>query len=282
VTAIAVTVEPGLDVDPAKVALACKACDRQAREFAEVHGLEYTPVVFFSADVLEKLDGEELALFVAGSRLLTIQADVGPGRLGFHASIAGVVFSRVKYTGDGTWVTMSHEILEQLADPHCDLWRPLADGRAQALEVCDRVQGDQYNVEVEPDILIPLSNYLLPSAFVPGSPRPWDRLGRLDDWDGMTPDGFMIVRNADGSEVNVYARHEAGARTAMEKRDRPGSRTARRLDAAAPCPSCGGTKLVLGATCRVCDDTDGKDPRGVPPEERPQPAPAKSTKRRKG
>jgi hypothetical protein len=48
----------------------------------------------------------------------------------------------------------------------------------------------------------------------------------------MTGGGYMIVRNADGSQVNVFAETDHGRARAESKRDKPSGRTARRLAAA--------------------------------------------------
>lgn len=228
-TMIAVTVGNGCPADPAKVARWCAAADAQAQEFAEAWGVEYTPVVFFSADVLQALADDELAAFVADTRLLTIETDIGePGALGFHDDVAGVIFARVEYQGDETSMTLSHEVLEEIGDPTCDAWRALGDGREQAFEACDRVEGDWYNVEVDGEH-VKLSNYLLPAAFDPNGRRPFDRLGKLDVWDGMTPGGYTIIRDADGVTSDVFARGPAGEETAARRRNRAWSRTARRV-----------------------------------------------------
>lgn len=221
---IAVTVDPACRIDDAEVARACLAVDEQARELAALHGFEYTPVIPFAWDVLEKLDGEDLTAFIKGARLLTVLTDIGvPGAAGFHDHVAGVIFARVK-AGDDWTVTFSHEVLEEIGDPTCDLYAPLSDGTEQALEMCDRVEGDTYRIN---GVLV--SNYLLPSAFVPDSTGPWDKLGQLTKWDGMTGGGYTIVRRADGSEVNVWAETDHARAAADRKRAKASGRLARRL-----------------------------------------------------
>lgn len=227
--AVTVTGESHDGFDPAKVATWCKVVDRQARECAERWGIEYTPVVFFSTDVLEKLEGQELTDFVTKFRLLTISAELDePGVLGYHGAVLGVIFARVKYAGDYTSVILSHEVLEQMINPLLTSWSEMPDGRKQAVEACDRVEDDTYNVEQD-GIFVRVSNYLLPSAFVPYSARPWDRLGKLSAWDGMTPGGYMIVREADGDRVNVFAAAEEGIAASGVKRLNPFSRATRLL-----------------------------------------------------
>jgi hypothetical protein len=221
---IAVTIDPDCGISDADAHAACQAVDAQAREFAQIHDVKYTPVIYFSTDVLSKLDGDELTKFVAESRLATVQTKLDvPGALGFHDDIAGVIFLRVQ-AGPEWSVTLSHEVLEEMLDPTCDEYTPLGDGRSQAKEACDRVEGDTYRGEGS----VLLSNYLLPSAFVPDSAGPWDKLGQLTTWDGLTGGGYMIVRNEDGSDSEVDARTEHAKARVEAKRARTDSRVSRR------------------------------------------------------
>lgn len=221
---IAVTVDPDCGISGAEAHAACQAVDTQAREFASSWGVEYTPVIYFALDVLQKLEGDELTAFATDCRLLTVQTSLDvPGALGFHTDVAGVIFARV-LAGPEWTVTLSHEVLEEIGDSTCDIYLPLDDGREQAKESCDRVEGDTYRID---GVLV--SNYLLPSAFVPDSAAPWDKLVQLTKWDGMTGGGYMIVRNADGSEINVFAETIHAKACVERKSARPDSRLARRL-----------------------------------------------------
>lgn len=228
-TQVVVTVDPACNADMARVNAWVEAVDAQAKEFCDVHGIEYTPLVLHAWDVLQALkDGAELDVFVADSRLLTIQPDVGvPGALGFHDDVAGVIFARVEYQGEATSVTLSHEVLEELLDPTCDKYAPLGNGTSQAVEACDRVEGDEYDAGD-----VKLSNYLLPSAFAPGSAGPWDNLGLLTTWDGMTGGGYTIIEDASGNTRNVFAQatHGEGYAALRAKRVRSSTRVARRFD----------------------------------------------------
>lgn len=224
---VAVTVAPDVNVDKAAVERAVLAVDAQALEFSKVHGCDYTPVMFFSWDVLEKLEGDDLDNFAKNARLLTIENDIGePGALGFHDDVRGVIYARVQF-GAGWTETLSHEVLEEMLDPTCDQYVDMGDGRAQALEACDRVECDNYLVNG-----VAVSNYLLPAAFEPGSNGPWDKLGVLKAWDGMSGGGYTIVRDADGQVQNVFGHNtERAARVFAEKRGRASSRVMRRMGA---------------------------------------------------
>lgn len=105
----------------------------------------------------------------------------------------GFVFART--SGDGWPTTLSHELLEQLVDPWVYLtalvpsWQ--GSPAALALEVCDPVEGDTYDVNG-----FALSNFILPLWFTPGplpsgSPALVDFLGRLSDPLSLTPGGYQ-------------------------------------------------------------------------------------------
>lgn len=217
---------PGLD--DRDVGFIAEACNQQARELAAAHGVLYTPVVFFSsADGLPE-----------DARVLTIRADIDtPGALGYHDVDAGKIFAEVKYTGPNTSITVSHEICEELADPICNRWVPYDNDHEQAGEVCDRVENDSYLQEAT--VLgemrqVALSNYLLPSAFVPGSVAPFDRLGKLFTWNDMSPGGYVILRDITTGKVgDVFASFAAGDKAAEEtlrrKRENALSRVSRRV-----------------------------------------------------
>jgi hypothetical protein len=212
VTQICVTADPACGADPRKLAFWCAAIDAQAAEFATSWGVEYTPVVFYSTDVLSKLADAALSAFTADSRLLTIQPtlDVN-GALGYHDDIGGVIFARVMWQGDATSVTISHEVLEEMGDPTCDQYRPMGNGKSTALEACDAVEGDEYTVAGvigSDSIPVQVSNYLQPTWFgiQQDGNQEFDRMGKLSEPFTMTSGGYMVVMDASGSESQVFAR----------------------------------------------------------------------------
>lgn len=186
-------------VDDRDVAFWAEACNQQAREIAGAHGVQYTPVVFYG-----KAEGLPF-----DCRIMTIRASIdAPGAIGFHTDDLGTIFAEVKAT-DQTSITMSHEEAEEIGDPAVNLWDPFDADHEQAHELSDRVEGDSY--EQEATVLgetrkILVSNYLLPSAFDPSGAPPYDRMGRLKTWNGMTPGGYVIVRNISTGKVgDVFA-----------------------------------------------------------------------------
>lgn len=237
---IVLTFDPACGMDGRKAALWAAAFDSQVREFCGRWGLTYIPVNYYSSDVLLKMTDAEIQKFAADSFLVTVQTTMDvPNALGFHDDIAGVIFARCLWQGDDTSVTVSHEILELLGDETCDIYIEMGDGSEQAKEACDRCEGDVY-VEtgtIDTDSMpVNVSDYLLLSAFVPGSKGPWDRMGRLTSWNQIRPGGYNIVRDASGNETDVFAARVVpgsvhAEKTIAEKKSRPETRLARRLAA---------------------------------------------------
>lgn len=183
-------------IDPKDIPFWAAAADKQAREVADAWGCMYQPVIDYgsTADALP-----------AGCRILTIRDALDQaGALGYHDDDLGVVHIEVKAAED-VWVTISHEVAEEMVDPTVNLWAPFDVDHEQAIEVCDRVVGDHYLVEVT--VLgetrqVPVSNYLLPSAFDPNGKAPFDRMGKLTVWNGMSPGGYAVVRDITTGKVS--------------------------------------------------------------------------------
>src|SRR5256885_3074132 len=153
------------------LAFQAAACDLQMRrDFAPAWGFEAWACI--AMDKIAAVPGE---LFHPLAYMDSIGA---PGALGFHDDIAGYEYARVIVPADlADASTASHEAVEFRADERCDQWRAMADGREVALETGDPVEADGYPVQVtlagETHSLY-VSNFVLPSYFVPGSKWPWD------------------------------------------------------------------------------------------------------------
>lgn len=209
------------------LAFAAKACDAQVIECAAAWDVEPTPVAFYARE--QDLPARDVRI------MAVVDGIDAPGALGFHDDALGVIYGRVLAQDiAGTTTTLSHECLEELIDPTCDKWRPIAGGdRLTALEVCDAVEADTYEIEVE--IMgerrpVVLSNYLLPRWFDPaanGGAGPFDRLHTLGAPFSMSPGGYMLVRNRGSNEIeSVFAR--GGQPRMAAKRRNPDSRLHRR------------------------------------------------------
>ena len=239
---IVLTFDPACKVDERTAAFVAAALDAQAAEFCTKWNLPPVPVNYYSTDVLLGLEGEELAKFTADSYMVTVQTTIDVANaLGYHDDVLGTIFARVLWQVDATWATISHEILELLGDLTCDIYVSKGNGTEQAKEACDRVEEDSYpcvGTIGDDSMTFALSNYLLLSAFEPNSQGPWDRMGTLKTWDGLTPGGYEIVRDAAGNETEIDASRasvrvvpgsEAAHATIAAKRARSDSRLVRRL-----------------------------------------------------
>jgi hypothetical protein len=93
------------------------------------------------------------------------------GALGYHemtrnGTPLGKVFAGLDIRSGSSWtVTLSHELLEMLADPWINWCAEGSDGRIYALEVCDAVESDSLGYEID-GVLV--SDFIGP----PGSRRP--------------------------------------------------------------------------------------------------------------
>lgn len=97
-------------------------------------------------------------------------------------------------------VTLSHEVLELLADPNVNLWADDGAAREIALEVGDPVEATSYDVtrttQSGTDV-VAVSNFVLQSYFdVQSQAGVYDFLGLLHRPWSMLPGGYLITRSA--------------------------------------------------------------------------------------
>jgi hypothetical protein len=136
--------------------------------------------------------------------------------------------------GNSLSVAISHELLETAGDAGCNLWADGHDGSEYAHELCDAVESQTYGLDG-----IYVSNFVLPSFFVPGSAGPYDHMSYALLSGAVGPakplatasGGYQILRSAGAGEHQVQALTSEGAarfaRRAL-KRARPESRQSRR------------------------------------------------------
>lgn len=216
-------------LDERDVAYAAEACNTQVIEAARAWGIAPTPVVFYSTardlpqkscrimDFVDSLDVE--------------------GAAAYHDFVAGVVYGKVGVSNlIDTMIAASHECLEENLDPYCNDWRSIGGGRYTALEMCDGVQEGRYGQAATlftRSRQIMVSNYLLPRWFEPAATGKFDREGQTRAPFQLAPGGYMIVRETNGNEVNVFARTTPGDLQAelnvARKVQKPDARTLRRF-----------------------------------------------------
>jgi hypothetical protein len=151
------------------------------------------------------------------------------GALGYHTLDTkkhplGFVFAKSDQDAGLSWtVTASHELLEMLGDPYANLSVQIRDdGTAVAYETADAVEADNLGYTIGSTLV---SDFVLPSWFIAGSPGPWDLKGHCTGPLQLLPGGYIGVwvpgkgwtqATARGDE----ARHVAGARFMLRKEGR--------------------------------------------------------------
>lgn len=137
------------------------------------------------------------------------------GALGYHEVAqgdvpVGFVFARTCQQNNIPWqTTLSHEVLEQLADPYTTQCAvvPFSGRPAVAVEfeVCDPVENDSYQIDG-----VPVSNFVFPAWFQPAGAAkgPYDQMGRLTNPLTLTGGGYV------GYSVNLRKWLEITARKA--------------------------------------------------------------------
>jgi hypothetical protein len=125
-------------------------------------------------------------------------------------------------------VTVSHEMLEMLADPTADKMTPAVGGISYAIEVCDPVEADADGYVIGGTQGIRVSDFVTPAYFgmlnQDGS-TVFDQQGLLNaPVPAMRPGGYVLW--FDGRWHSTMARHEDG--TLSHRAIRSSGRSARR------------------------------------------------------
>ena len=117
------------------------------------------------------------------------------GALGYHelssqGTPLGKVFARLDREAGASWtVTLSHELLEMLADPWINWCAQSCDGKIYALEVCDPVEADRFGYEID-GVLV--SDFVTPAWFA-GATGQVDFKGRLSHPVELAEGGYITV-----------------------------------------------------------------------------------------
>lgn len=146
------------------------------------------------------------------------------GALGYHSEdndkIDGFIFASPVLNSGGVVLydahnpqnvsvssVLSHEVCEMVGDRFAGFWSDGPDVKAHdgktyneyALELCDPVEGDSYDIMVGTQ-KVSVSNFVFPSWFNAQATAPlnmpFDYLGKLTKPFSMTPGGYLIVRQS--------------------------------------------------------------------------------------
>jgi hypothetical protein len=134
------------------------------------------------------------------------------GALGYHelsenGDPLGKVFARLDLQVGSSWtVTLSHELLEMLADPDINVCAEGADGKMYALEVCDPVEADNLGYDIDGVLL---SDFVTPSWFQPSRQMScYDFRLHVSGPARLAPGGYISVRDDQGNWTQINARGE--------------------------------------------------------------------------
>ena len=136
------------------------------------------------------------------------------GALGYHELTSrgtplGKVFAGLDLQSGGSWtVTLSHELLEMLADPWINWCAQGSDGKIYALEVCDAVEADRLGYQIG-GVLV--SDFITPSWFEPTHADRVDFKGRLSKPLQLASGGYISMLEAGGGWTQIAAQDELSA-----------------------------------------------------------------------
>ena len=142
------------------------------------------------------------------------------GALGYHELTSrgtplGKVFAGLDLQSGGSWtVTLSHELLEMLADPWINWCAQGTDGKIYALEVCDAVEADKLGYEID-GVLVSTSS--LPSWFEPTHADRVDFKRRIAKPLELAAGGYISVLDAGGGWTQIAAQGEPGGSDSVGK-----------------------------------------------------------------
>jgi hypothetical protein len=150
----------------------------------------------------------------SGAVLTIVDKPDQPGVLGWHTEgaqdvIYGYVFAEPILDNGGAVLTgatytvaatLSHEVLETIADPHVNLWVTGPNGTLISQEVCDPVENGSYEING-----VSVSDFVTPNWFdaqaAPGAPM--DYLGRVSKPFQMDSGGYYVqVKQGKASQVH--------------------------------------------------------------------------------
>lgn len=192
------------------------------RDFSPVWGI-YARLTFFTHK--QAASGG----IPAGYRWLSVLDDADQaGALGYHdlspegLPLGKVFWGTTKRAGMNPSITLTHELLELLADPEINLVVIIGEGKkavAYAREVCDAPEDDRYAYAIGE---VAVSDFVFPLWFVPGAPQgsKLDFLNRIPAPLALLPGGYIgIMKLSTGqwTQEEPTAEGEPGARAAVTR-----------------------------------------------------------------
>lgn len=213
-------------VNDRDVAFACEAVRRQLQDHAApAWGMPPPGVFVYSLDAF--VPAKEGAIVVVAD------SDGNPDTAGYHSVLGDVPWGIVDSSQSESFSrVLSHECLEIWANAYLDRWAPGPDGLRYAMELCDPVQEDGYEVDAElfgERRTVEVSDFVVPAWFGIGDGyergESTDYAKKLYGMWELDKGGYAIAQR-DGR--TVYLAHQAGAFMGAGKLRRH-ARTARLL-----------------------------------------------------
>jgi hypothetical protein len=151
------------------------------------------------------------------------------GVLGYHTEARGKLITKVfappvlsaggsvmgdpqKPNGYSISGTFSHELLEMLGDVNVNKWADgpaVSQGACYSWELCDPVENNGYAIQVADGtnlVTVMMSDFILPAWFDDQNGQgPFSFLDKAPGPFKMSSGGYMVVRDAPGSEQQVFA-----------------------------------------------------------------------------
>jgi hypothetical protein len=130
------------------------------------------------------------------------------GALGYHEMTSegtplGKVFAGLDIRSGSSWtVTLSHELLEMLADPWINWCAVGSDGKIYALEVSDAVEADALGYEIDGVLL---SDFVTPAWFEPTEANRMDFKQHISDPQELAAGGYISVLDPKKGWVQMTA-----------------------------------------------------------------------------
>lgn len=143
------------------------------------------------------------------------------GALGYHEMTSegtplGKVFAKLDLDSGSSWtVTLSHELLEMLADPWIDWCAVGSDTKIYALEVCDAVEADGLGYEIDGVLL---SDFVTPAWFEPAEADRLDFKQHLSKELELATGGYISILDPQNGWTQITARGPGGPAIAMGSR----------------------------------------------------------------
>jgi len=147
------------------------------------------------------------------------------GALGYHemsntGNPFGKIFAKLDLDSGSSWTaTLSHELLEMLADPWINWCAVGSDSKIYALEVCDAVESDELGYEID-GVLV--SDFVTPAWFEPTSADRVDFKQRISRQLELARGGYISVFDPENGWTQIAGKGAGGPRIV------PGSRRQRR------------------------------------------------------